>query len=50
MIDVDFGPGVFVFYVIVVFTFPAIYGWKFVDAYWRKHRDAAAAADSDAFN
>jgi len=47
MIDIDFGPGVFMGFIAIVFTFPAIYGMLFVDAYWKQHQEEGG---EDVFN
>jgi len=44
MIDIDYGPGVLLSIIIVVFIMPALYGIFFVDRYWRQHK---AEAESD---
>ncbi len=48
MIDIDYAPGVFAFWILCVLVFPALYGIFFVDANWRKHQQDSA--DDDAFN
>jgi len=48
MIDLDYGPGVFAFWIACVLIFPAIYGAFFVDAHWRKHQQDNDT--EDAFN
>jgi hypothetical protein len=52
MIDIDYGPGVLLCIILVVFTLPAMYGIFFVDKYWRQHKAEAErgeGGDSDAF-
>jgi len=39
MIDLDYGPGVFILWIVVAAVFPILYGVFFVDANWKKHQD-----------
>ncbi len=48
MIDIDYAPGVFLVIIIGVLIVPAIYGYFFVDRYWKKHQEAGDT--DDAFN
>ena len=48
MIDVDFGPGVFMGIIAFVFAAPTLYGLLFVDAFWKKHQEEGG--DDDVFN
>lgn len=48
MIDLDFGPGVFMLWIAVVFIAPTLYGIFLVDAHWKKHQ--SETAKDDVFN
>jgi hypothetical protein len=48
MVDVDFGPGVFMGIIAFVFTAPALYGLLFVDAFWKQHQEEGG--NDDVFN
>jgi len=48
MIDLDYGPGVFAFWIIVAAGVPCLYGAFVVDAHWKKHQ--ADSSDDDVFN
>jgi len=48
MLDIDYGPGVFMLWIAVVVIVPAIYGIFFVDAHWKKHQQDTT--DDDVFN
>jgi len=45
MIDLDYGPGVFMLWIAVVVICPLIYGLFFVDAHWRKHQQEEDSDD-----
>lgn len=47
MIDLDYGPGVFIFWILLATLVPCFYGAFVVDAHWKKHQ---AEDDGDAFN
>lgn len=49
MIDIDYGPGVLLAIILVVFILPACYGIFLVDRFWRKHQQEAAGADQEIF-
>lgn len=49
MLDIDYGPGVFLMWIVVAAGFPVLYGTFFVDAYWQKHQ-AEDDGSEDAFN
>lgn len=49
MIDIDYGPGVLLGIIIVVFIVPALYGLLFVDKFWRKHKSRTGDQAEDAF-
>lgn len=44
MIDIDYAPAVFAGWIIMVLVLPALYGMFFVDAYWKKNKEEAAAS------
>lgn len=46
MIDIDYAPGVFAFWIVFVFVLPALYGMFLVDAFWKKNKEQAARAGS----
>ena len=48
MLDIDYAPAVFAVIIGIVFVVPALYGMFFVDAYWKKNKEAGG--DEDAFN
>jgi len=45
MLDIDYSPGVFLVIIIFVMILPAIYGYFFVDRYWKKHRESSDTDD-----
>ena len=48
MIDIDYGPGVGMGIIIVVFILPALYGLLFVDTFWRQHKEHESASEKEA--
>ncbi|MDH5231818.1 MAG: hypothetical protein OEY38_17290 [Gammaproteobacteria bacterium] len=48
MIDLDYGPGVFAMWIIIVVLAPALYGLLFVDKYWEQHQKENS--NDDVFN
>ena len=48
MIDVDFGPGVFMVIIAFVFALPALYGVLLVDSFWQEHQKETS--NDDVFN
>jgi hypothetical protein len=45
MIDLDYGPGVMMLWIAVVFALPTLYGMFIVDAHWRKHQQEGSKDD-----
>ena len=49
MIDIDYAPGVFAMWILLVVVAPAVYG-LFVDTKWKENKENISDEDADAFN
>ena len=47
MLDIDYAPGVFAVIICVVLIVPALYGMFFVDAFWKKNKEAGGDSAFD---